>query len=266
MFTRDKSSYREQKLLIRSRGPTLQATAFQRQSALPGSPPWPPHVVDHDGGLAAIGEAPATAGDSPHPSAFEIPRDVAPVRASRHRHRSRPCRHAATCPARTVGHARAVRARSGPRRRGEGSLLDSPDGRTERDQAGRVHGDVRHGVARAASHRQAPAGSRSGAVVSPSRSRLSSSISSFPRGGARGAAAASFTPPPPRPPRVGDLCNPCLSSRGGHATDAPGCLVYENLAGGYEGEPPVLLGCPLAGPVPGLGSPPGRRRTRSADR
>ena len=78
MFTRDKSSYREQKLLIRSRGPTLQATAFQRQSALPGSPPWPPHVVDHDGGLAAIGEAPATAGDSPHPSAFEIPRDVAP--------------------------------------------------------------------------------------------------------------------------------------------------------------------------------------------
>ena len=64
------------------------------------------------------------------------------------------------------------------------------DRRTERDQAGRVRADVRHGVARSASHPHAPAGSRSGAVVSPSRSRLSSSSSSFPRRAARGAAAA----------------------------------------------------------------------------
>ena len=46
---------------------------------LPISPSWRPPVVDHDGGLAAIGEAPVAAGDSPHPSTIEIPRDVAPV-------------------------------------------------------------------------------------------------------------------------------------------------------------------------------------------
>ena len=160
-----------------------------------------------------------------------------PWRASRDRHRRRPSRHAAARPARTA-----------------------------RDQAGRVRADVRHGVARSASHRHAPAGSRAGPAVSPSRSRWSSSPLSFPRRVARGAAAASFTPPSQRSPRVGGRCHPCRSSRGGHATDAPGGLVYENIAGRYEGEHPMLLGCPLAGPVPGLGSPPRRRRPRSADR
>ena len=153
-----------------------------RMWALPLFPSWPPHVVDHEGGLAAIGETLVAAGDSPLPSALEIPRDVAP----------------------------GARARSGPRRRGEGSWLDRPDGRTERDQAGRARADGRHGVARSASHRHAPAGSRSGAAVSPSRSRWSSSTSSFPRRAARGAAAASFTPPSPRPPRVGGIGHPAF--------------------------------------------------------
>ena len=39
IFTRDNSSYREQKPLIRSRGPTRQATRFQRHPVLPVSPP-----------------------------------------------------------------------------------------------------------------------------------------------------------------------------------------------------------------------------------
>ena len=214
------------------------------------SPSWPPPVVDHAGGFAAISAAPVAAGDSPHPSTLEIPVTSRPASALTQQARRR------TSGADGRARPGRARARSGPRRRGEGSLPDSPDGRTEGDQAGRVRADVRHGVARSASYRHAPAGSRSGAAVSPSRSRWSSSPSSFPRRAARGAAAASFTPPSPRPPRVGGRCHPCRSSRGGHATDAPGGWVYENIAGGYAGEHPMLLGCPLAGPVPGLGNPP----------
>ena len=159
-----------------------------------------------------------------------------------------------------------------PRRRGDGSLLERPDGRTARDQAGRGSTDVRHGVARSASHRHAPAGSRAGAAVSPSRSRWSSSPSSFPRRVARGAAAASFTPPSQRPPRVGGICHPCRSSRGGHATDAPGGLVYENIAGGYEGDPPCCWAvrspvlCPVSGARRGAGAPAQRIDSRYARR
>ena len=227
-----------------SRDATRPAPACQHQPVRPVSPSWPPHVVDHDGGFAAIGETLVAAGDSPLPSALEIPRDVAP----------------------------GARARSGPRRRGEGSWLDRPDGRTERDQAGRARADGRHGVARSASHRHAPAGSRSGAAVSPSRSRWSSSPSSFPRRAARGAAAASFTPPSPRPPRVGGICHPCRSSRGGHATNAPGGWVDENIAGGYEGEHPMLVGvrspvlCPVSGARRSAGAPAQRIDSRYARR
>ena len=78
-LTRDNYSYRESNASIRSRCPTFQTTDFQRHPALPVSPLWPPHVVDHAGGLAAIGETPVAAGDSSHPSTIEIPRDVAPV-------------------------------------------------------------------------------------------------------------------------------------------------------------------------------------------
>ena len=73
------------------RGATRRATACQHHPVRPVFPSWPPHVVDHDGGLAAIGETPVAVGTrptrqlasaaarSPHPSAIEIPRDVAPV-------------------------------------------------------------------------------------------------------------------------------------------------------------------------------------------
>ena len=226
---------------------------------LPVSPSWPPPVVDHAGGFAAIGAAPVAAGDSPHPSTLEIPVTSRPASALTQQARRR------TSGADGRARPGRVRARSGPRRRGEGSLLDSPDGRTEGDQAGRVRADVRHGVARAASHRHAPAGSRSGAAVSPSRSRLSSSSSSFPRRAARGAAAASFTPPAPRPRGWAADAIPAV-----HHVEA---MLQTRREDGYTRTSRVVLRgntpccwAVLAGPVPGLGSPPRRRRPRSADR
>ena len=131
---------------------------------------------------------------------MEIPRDVAPV-ARIARPASAPTQQARRRTSGADGRARPgrARARSARAAAATGRCWNGPDGRTEGDQAGRVRADVRHGVARSASHRHAPAGSRSGAAVSPSRSRLSSSSWSFPRRVARGAAAASFTPPSQRP-------------------------------------------------------------------
>ena len=91
------------------RGATRPAPACQHHPVRPVSPSWPPPVVDHAGCLAAIGETPVAAGDSPHPSTLEIPVTSRP--ASALTQQARPGR---------------ARARSGPRRRGEGSLLDTP--------------------------------------------------------------------------------------------------------------------------------------------
>ena len=78
---------------------------------LPVSPSWRPPVVDHDGGFAAIGEAPGVAGDSPHPSTIKIPRDVAPV-ARIARPASAPTQQARRRTSGADGRARPGRARA----------------------------------------------------------------------------------------------------------------------------------------------------------
>ena len=67
IFTRDNSSYREQKPSIRPLYPTLQAHHSNTNPCSPFPRRGLHHAVDHDGGPAAFVEAPAAAGDPHHP-------------------------------------------------------------------------------------------------------------------------------------------------------------------------------------------------------
>ena len=89
IFARDNSSYREQKASIRPFLPTFQAKYLQNRPFLPVFPSRPRHavdhpVVDHDGGPAAIVEAPVAPRD-PH----QLPPRPAPPVSHPDRYRPR---------------------------------------------------------------------------------------------------------------------------------------------------------------------------------